>query len=184
MNIALRKAMTVDDYLTWAEAQSEAPRTELINGQIVFMSPEQLAHNRTKIRVLFALQRAIDEAKIEAEVFTDGLTVPIEAHTAYEPDASVRLGPPLPDRDMKVPDPLIVVEVLSPSSVHMDTSAKLIGYFKLSSVKHYLVIDPDARTVTHHLRDADGQISSQTFASGVLRLEPPGISIEIADLTG
>jgi Uma2 family endonuclease len=45
---------------------------------------------------------------------------------------------------------VIVVEVISPTSAHSDTSAKLIGYFKLPSVQHYLVIDPDARTVTHH----------------------------------
>ena len=48
MNIALRKAMTVHDYLAWAAVQSEAPRTELINGQIVFMSPEPIVHTRIK----------------------------------------------------------------------------------------------------------------------------------------
>ena len=64
MNIALRKALTVDDYLAWAETQAEAARTELISGQIVAMSPELVAHNRTKIKVLFALQRAIEAAKI------------------------------------------------------------------------------------------------------------------------
>ena len=58
------------------------------------------------------------------KVFTDGLTVPIDAHTAYEPDAMVRLGEPLPAKQMKLSDPIIVVEVLSPSSVHMDTSAE------------------------------------------------------------
>jgi len=184
MNIALRKALTVDDYLAWAETQAEAARTELISGQIVAMSPELVAHNRTKIKVLFALQRAIEAAKIEAEVFTDGLTVPIEIHTAYEPDASVRLGPRLSARDRTIPDPIIVVEVLSPTSVHMDTSAKLIGYFKLPSVEHYLVIDPESREVTHHARGAADRIASQTLSSGTLKLDPPGIVVEVADLLG
>ena len=40
MNIALRRAMTVPEYLAWADAQSEQPRTELINGQIVAMRAE------------------------------------------------------------------------------------------------------------------------------------------------
>ena len=184
MNIALRKAMTVDDYLAWAATQSEAPRAELINGQIVAMSPEQLAHTRIKGSVYFAIRRAITDAGIEAEVLTDGATIPIDSHTAYEPDASVRVGPPLPGRDMKVPDPIIVVEVLSPSSVHMDTSAKLIGYFKLPSVRHYPVIDPETRNVTHHMRGADGRLSAQTLSSGALRLDPPGITVDIADLIG
>src|SRR5512141_2155559 len=108
MNIALRNAMTVEDYLAWAALQSEAPRTELINGQSVAMSPERVAHNRVKSLVFIALRRAMADAGIDGEVFTDGLTVPIDAHTSYEPDATVRMGAPLPGQGMKVPDPIIV----------------------------------------------------------------------------
>jgi len=176
--------MTVADYLAWAAAQSDGPRTELINGQIVPMSPERVAHNRIKSAVFMALQRAMAEAGIAGEVFTDGLTVPIDAHTAYEPDASVRLGAPLQASEMKVTDPVIVVAVISPSSAHSDTSAKLIGYFKLASVMHYLVIDPDARALTHHARMKDGSIAAHTLAAGTLRLDPPGIVIEVGGLFG
>ena len=184
MNIALRKVMTVDDYLDWAAAQSEEPRTELINGQIVAMSPERVAHNRIKGAVFIALRRAMDEAGIQGEVFTDGMTVPIDNYTAYEPDASVRCGSPLSPTQMKVTDPVIVVEVVSPSSVHSDTSAKLIGYFTLDSVHHYLVIDPDTRRVTRHSRAADGQVLAKTLSNGALRLHPPGIAIEVGALFG
>src|SRR5215510_5894397 len=127
MNIALRTPLTVDQYLAWARAQSDPPRTELINGQIVPMSPERIAHNRTKIKVLLALRQALVTAGVVGEGFTDGLTVPIDEHTAYEPDALVRCGDPLPPDQMKVTDPVIVVEVKSPSTAHMDTSAKLIA---------------------------------------------------------
>ena len=184
MNIALRRVLTISDYLAWAEAEGDGSHTELINGQIVPMSPELVAHNRIKGRVFIALSSAVVAAGIHGEVFTDGLTVPIDEHTAYGPDATLRLGAPLPARQRTVPDPVVVVEVLSPSSVHMDTSAKLIGYFKLASVQHYLVIDPEARTVTHHARDVDGKISTQTLASGTLRLDPPGIAIEVSAVVG
>lgn len=182
MNIALRKVMTVDDYLDWAAAQNEEPRTELINGQIVATAPERVAHNQIKGAVFIALRRAMDAAGIDGQVFTDGMTVPIDEYTAYEPDASVRCGAPLPPTAMKVPDPIIVVEVLSPSSVHTDTSAKLIGYFKVDSVRHYLVIDPDRRSVTHHSRAADGQVPAAPQSTGTLRLDPPGLSIEVESL--
>ena len=107
MNIALRRVMTVDDYLDWAAAQSEEPRTELINGQIVPMSPERVAHNRIKGAVFIALRRAMDEARIAGEVFTDGVAIPIDVYTAYEPDASVRCGAPVPGDAMKITDPVI-----------------------------------------------------------------------------
>jgi Uma2 family endonuclease len=184
MNIALRKVMTVDDYLDWAAAQSEQPRTELINGQIVAMSPERVAHNRIKLRVAVALQRAVEAAHADCEVFTDGLTIPIDNYTAYEPDASVRCGAPLSPTEMKVIDPMIVVEVLSPTSAHNDTSAKLIGYFKLESVRHYLVIDPDKQSVTHHRRADDGKISTVAATSGTLTFDPPSIVIDVGALFG
>jgi Uma2 family endonuclease len=184
MNVAFRNVMTVQDFLAWADAQSEPLRAELINGQIVPMSPERIAHNRAKIAVLFALRQAMAAAGVEGEVFTDGLTVPIDDHTAYEPDALVRCGAPLPRDQMTVTDPIIVVEVRSPTTAHMDTSAKLVGYFKLASVRHYLFIDPDARSVTHHSRAIDGAISAVVFTSGTMRLDPPGIAVETADLFG
>jgi Uma2 family endonuclease len=184
MNIELRRTMTVLDYLAWAEIQTEGPRTELINGQIVAMSPERIAHIRAKGAVFIALRRAMETAGIVGEVFTDGATVPIDDYTAYEPDALVQCGAPLPGAGMTATEPAIIVEVLSPASVHNDTSAKLIGYFKLASVRHYLIIDPDARTVTHHARAADGQISSQTLAAGTLRLDPPGLTLDVAALFG
>jgi hypothetical protein len=66
----------------------------------------------------------------------------------------------------------------------MDTSAKLIGYFKLPSVVHYLVIDPETRRLTHHMRGRDGELSAQMQSSGTLRLDPPGITVDVADLIG
>jgi Uma2 family endonuclease len=174
--------MTVAEYLAWGDTQSERQRTELINGQIVAMAPERVAHNRVKIRALQALERALLAAGIEGEVFIDGITVPIEVHTAYEPDVLVRLGAPLAPDQLKVSDPVILVEVLSASTAHNDRSAKLIGYFTLPSVQHYLVIDPEGRTVAHHLREPGGGVGVRNLSSGILALDPPGIAIEIAEI--
>jgi Uma2 family endonuclease len=180
MNVALRRAMTVDEYLAWSERQSERWRTELINGQVVAMAPERVAHNRIKGAVYLALRRVIVEASLPCEAMTDGVAVRIDEHTAYEPDALVYCGKSLPGATMVVPNPMIIVEVLSPTTKHTDTSAKLIGYFKLPSVMHYLVIDPDARSVTHYTRDG----VPHRLASGPLRLDPPGLVVTIEDLLG
>jgi Uma2 family endonuclease len=144
------------------------------------MAPERVTHNRIKSNLVVVFRSSIAAAGLGCEVFTDGMTVPIDKHTAYEPDASVRCGSPLPGNQMTVPDPVIVAEVLSPTTRHHDTSAKLIGYFKLPSVAHYLVIDPDLRTVTHHARGG----ALVTLGSGVLCLDPPGLEIAVGDLFG
>lgn len=181
MNIALLKVMTVEEYLGWGEAQAESRRTELINGQVVAMSPEQADHNRIKLATAVALRDAVKVADLTCEVFIDGMTVPIEPHTAYEPDVLVNCGSRIPPKQLTVPTPIIVVEVISPTSRHSDTSAKLIGYFKLPSIHHYLVIDPDTRSLTHHAR-ANETVTARMLSSGMLRLDPPGLAIAVADL--
>ena len=179
MNIAYRTPLTVPEYLAWAEAQTEKIRAELINGHIVRMSPERVAHNLLKGRIFLALHEAVRSIGIEAQVFTDGMSVPVDNHTAYEPDSMVRFGAPLPRTELVVMDPAIVVEVISPSSAHTDTSAKLNGYFKLPSVMHYLVVDPDARRVTHHARTNDGSIRADAHTGGMLQLDPPGLVLDL-----
>ncbi len=180
MNVALRRAMTVDEYLAWSESQSERRRTELINGQIVTMPSERVVHSRVKGTVHLALSRAVRAAGLRCEALPDGPSVRIDEHTAYEPDALVYCGDAAPADALVIENPVIVVEVLSPTTAHTDTSAKLIGYFKLPSVAHYLVVDPDARMVTHYARNA----AAQVLASGRLRLDPPGLDLTIEELLG
>lgn len=179
MNIALRRDLTVPDFLAWAEAQSERQRAELMNGQIVAMSPERVEHTELKFAVAVALTHAIAQAGIDAHALTDGPTVAVDAHTAYQPDALVYAGARLPRGSTTVASPIILVEVLSPSTAHTDKSAKLIGYFQLPSVMHYLVIDPDTGTLAHHVRTADGNIASSQHTAGVLRLDPPGLALSL-----
>lgn len=180
MNVALRRAMTVDEYLAWSESQSERQRTELINGQIVTMPSERVVHSRVKGRVHLALLQAVKAAGLPCEALPDGPAVRIDEHTAYEPDALVYCGePPAPD-SLLISNPIVIVEVLSPTTAHSDTSAKLIGYFKVPSVAHYLIIDPVARTVTHYTRGATPNLLS----NGPLRLDPPGLDLTVEDLLG
>jgi len=180
MNVVLRRAMTVDEYLAWSDSQSERRRTELINGQIVTMPSERLLHSRVKGNVHLALLRAIRTAGLPCEALPDGPGVRIDEHTVYEPDAMVYCGESPAPESLLIPNPIVIAEVLSPTTRHHDTSAKLIGYFKLPSVAHYLVIDPDARTVTRYARSSTPNLLS----GGPLRLDPPGLDLTVEDLLG
>ncbi len=172
--------MTVDEYLAWSESQGERQRTELINGPVVAMAPERIAHNRIKGAVYLALRRAVAAAKVPCEVMTGGVTVRIDQHTAYVPDALIYCGEKLRGETIVVPEPAIIVEVLSPTTAHTDTSAKLIGYFKLPSVAHYLLLGADSHTVTHYTRSNPPTL----LASGPLRLDPPGLDVTVEELLG
>ena len=176
---AVRRGMTVDAFIDWATAQPRG-RYELCNGEVYAMSPERVAHARTKARVWRELDRAISVRGLSCEALPDGLSVPIDATTSYEPDVLVRCGDPLDADAVKVTDPVIVVEVGSRGTRGLDVGLKLTDYFKLASVAHYLLVDTDRRVVTHHRRDAAGSIHTSIHHDGSLHLDPPGIAIEVA----
>jgi Uma2 family endonuclease len=81
-----------------------------------------------------------------------------------------------------VSDPLIVVEVVSPSSRGIDAGVKLAGYFSMPSVRHYLIVDTDRQTVIHHHRGEQDLIGVRILRDGRLTLDPPGLDIEIHDI--
>lgn len=102
----------------------------------------------------------------------------------YEPDAILRCGPPLPGDAVGVRDPVIVVEVVSPSSRGIDRSAKLAGHFSLASLRHYLIVDTDKRIVLDHRRDDEGRIEVRIRRDGRLPLDPPGLAIDVPEIFG
>jgi Uma2 family endonuclease len=175
--------MTVDEYLAWAEGQQG--RFELYAGTVYAMTPERAAHGRTKFAVQTALSAGIQRARLPCHMLPDGMTVRVDRHTAHEPDALVYCGSELPGSAIEVPNPVIVVEVLSPTTRHIDASLKLAGYFRLASVHHYLIVDLDRRMVIHHRRDAGDAgdaIATRIVGEGSLRLDPPGIDLALADI--
>jgi Uma2 family endonuclease len=172
---------TADAFIAWAMEQPRG-RFELSGGEIVAMAPERVGHARVKLAVVNALAQGLRKRGLPCEAMTDGMSVRIDEATVYEPDALVRCGPRTPDDSVHIPDPLIVVEVVSPSSKGVDSGAKLVGYFKLPSVRHYLVLDTEARVVVHHRRGDDGGITTALRHDGALDLDPPGLSIDVRDV--
>jgi len=177
MSVTKPVRMTADQFLTWAMQQPEGKRYELVGGEVAGMAPERAGHARAKHRVCEALIRAIGAAGARCEAFPDGMSVRVDADTVYEPDALVRCGAPLDDDSIEVVDPLIVVEVVSPSSGRRDSGSKLEGYFRLPSVRHYLIVTPLSRAVIHHRRDEAGGITTRIIRDGSIRLDPPGIEL-------
>ena len=85
-------------------------------------------------------------------------------------------------RQGALPSPVIVVEVLSPSTRQIDASAKLAGYFKVPSARHYLIVDPEKQLVIHHARGERGLIGTRIIDSGTFELSPPGMTLNVARL--
>ncbi len=179
MSTAL-KQMTSDEFLLWVEGKEG--RWELHDGVPVMMSPERVVHGLTKGEAYAALKNAIQRAGLSCRVFPDGMAIRIKARATYEPDVTVICGLRPPDDAVALDDPIIVVEVLSPSTAAIDHGRKLSDYFSLPSVEHYLILDPERRVVIHHKRGQGEAIETRVLTNGVARLDPPGFDVAVEAL--
>jgi Uma2 family endonuclease len=175
MSIHAKRKMTVDEFLAWAEGREG--RWELYNGVPYRMAPERMGHIEVKVAVYLALLKAIRTAGVPCHAVADGAGVRISQHVMHGPDAVVYCGAKLPRDALEVPNPVIPVEVASPSTRKLDDTVKLTSYFSLPSVHHYLIVDPEGPPVVHHRRQADGTILKSEVHKGALTLSPPGIEL-------
>lgn len=180
MSTLAQRKMTVDEFLAWAEGREG--RWELYNGVPYAMPAERTGHTKVKAAVYLALLRAVRKAGLPCHVLTDGSGVRISRHVMHGPDSLVYCGPELPDDALEVPNPVILVEVVSPSTRRFDATVKRDSYFGLTSVHHYLIVDPEGPPVVHHSRQPDGTILKSEVHEGTLALSPPGIEVSAAEL--
>jgi Uma2 family endonuclease len=170
--------MTREAYYAWC-GQQERGRFERIDGEVVAMAPERGAHLLMKSEMWLALRQAIAVAGVACQALPDGATVS-SGDSDYEPDAVVNCGPRMAFDATHAPNPVVVVEVLSPGTQSVDTGVKLAGYFLVPSIVHYLIVHPTKPQIIHHRRRADSTgIDTTILASGTLRLDPPGLLIDI-----
>ena len=172
--------MTVEEFLAWSEDQPG--RYEMYEGQIYSMAAERASHAREKYAVQKELERALIAAGSPCHMLPDGMTVRVADNSSFEPDALVHCGEETGDDEVEVKAPVIVVEVISPSTRRIDATQKLEGYFRLPSIEHYLIISPIRPPLILHSRQADGAILTRLIHMGSLHLDPPGITLEVAKL--
>jgi Uma2 family endonuclease len=180
MSIVVKGKMAADEFLVWAEAQEG--QWELHDGVVVAMSPERIVHLQTKGEAFLSLKSAIARANAPCQALPDGAAVRISSKTVFEPDVLVYCGPRLQPDAIEVPNPAIVVEVLSPSTAPQDHGAKLTGYFSIPSVAHYLILDPERRVLIHQKRGQGDVIETRILSDGILRLDPLGLEAPVVEM--
>jgi Uma2 family endonuclease len=180
--------MTADEFLAWAEDQlPEGGKFELWDGEVILRHgpggfEERSEHWEAKTAMVLALHDAIKRAGLSCFVAADGPMVRLSPSKMAKPDVLVYCGPKVPRGVQEVPNPIILVEVLSPSTKRRDHGVKLQGYFTLPSLHHYLIIDPDRRLLIQHRRAASDLHGTQVVTGSRLQLEPPGLDVDLAEV--
>jgi Uma2 family endonuclease len=183
-HIASLPRMTVEEFVVWSEQQPSG-KYELDDGYVVVVQMSETAgHTRAKGAVVLALHDAIRTADVPAEAFIKGITVKTSDYQCYEPDALVNFGPKVSDDAYIASNPIVVIEVLSPSTASKDLGVKVTDYFSVPSIQRYLIVDLDRRVVIHHRRHTGADLLTSFCSTGPIRLDPPGITVHAEQLFG
>jgi Uma2 family endonuclease len=180
MNVLAKPRMNVNEFIDWALGRPG--HYELFRGEVIAMSPETAGHADIKAAIYSSLRSGIRRLGLPCHVLPDGVIVRVDDMTAHEPDAQVYCGEKLKGSALEVPNPVIVVEVLSQSTRRVDLSQKLTGYFRLPSIAHYLIVDPTQPSVIHHARGTGDAIVTRIVTAGRIILDPPGLELDLAEI--
>ena len=136
-------------------AYQEEARDELINGQIVLMSPSPAANHVIVVGNIYAIFHAYLKGK-QCTPFMDGLDVYLTEKDRFEPDMMVVCDPQKIKYNGVHGAPDLVVEVLSPSTAKRDRSYKKQVY-EQCGVREYWLVNIADRSIEQYLL-ADGQL--------------------------
>jgi Uma2 family endonuclease len=177
--------MTVGEFLDWSEGQADDARYELVAGVPVrLMAPTNIRHAQIQHNAGQALRRSIADATLPCRVYDAGPGVAV-GHDGDEcriPAVVVTCASTIDETARLVPEPLIVVEVASPSTRLADVNDKVEFYGGIASVRHYLVIEQDRRRVVYHGRGPGGGLEPRILREGEIALDPPGLRLALDDL--
>jgi Uma2 family endonuclease len=142
VELALRP-MTLEEFLCWDDGTDT--RYELIDGFPVAMAPPAEAHRILAVRLVSRIDAALAGRRPCNAQIEPGVVRPDRADSYYVPDIAVTCEPNEPGRQAMV-DPVLIVEILSPSTERTDRRLKLPVYQTMESVREIMLIDAD----THH----------------------------------
>ncbi len=152
---AIKPRFTAEDYLEWEATQQE--RHEFVDGEVFAMSGASDTHVTITMNVALSLKSQLRGGP--CRVLQSDMKLRVEADNAfYYPDLLVTCD----ERDrgataeLAKAHPLLLVEVLSPSTSGYDHGVKFASYRKLPSLREYVLIDCERRLIEVFRKDDSG----------------------------
>lgn len=179
MNVQLPVQMEKAAFLAWLEDRDE--RCELINGRVVMMTRPSLAHAIIVGNLIVALRQKLDQQRwtVVAEFGLDA-----GPKTLRFPDIVVdRAGGR--NTSLTASAPVLLVEVLSPSTARLDLGDKSAEFLRLPTLAAYLVLAQDERKAWTWIRTAERFSPGPAVIEGedaVIRVPALELELSLAEL--
>jgi len=172
---AAEKLMTLAEFLKWDDGTDT--RYELVNGRPVAMAPVAPAHSVIVANLSHELRsRLASPCYVGNEA---GVQRPDRDDTFYEADVVVSCTPVEPDR-AAIPNPVLVIEVLSPSTIEHDRGRKAYDYSQIESVQEIALVSSEQRHVVIWRRRGAKWEVEHLIGDAALELDSVGVTISFA----
>jgi Uma2 family endonuclease len=178
MTSAVARRFTYREYLE-LEASSEQ-RYEFFGGAVYAMAGGPPEHSGIAANVIQLLGTPL--AGKPCRVFTSDLRVRVlETGLATHPDVSVVCGSLErdPEDSHTATNPVVIVEVLSPSTEQYDREEKFSHYRRIPSLQSYVLISQEEKRLEVFSRNADGSWTLRETRSGVLEIAGIGCGLPV-----
>ena len=150
------KGMSVNEFLCWEDGTDT--RYELIGGFVVAMAPPMPRHGRLAITLGGEIRAAL-RPRPDCGVYAEaGVVLSERDDTYYIADLAMSCDPLQPD-DRLIRNPVLIVEILSPSTAAFDRQTKVPDYRQIPSVQEILLIDSESVFAEVLRRDGDHWIT-------------------------
>jgi Uma2 family endonuclease len=173
MSNTAEKLMSLAEFLAWERKQPE--RYEYAGGVVTMMTGASLANVTITMNIAFALRQSLRGSGCRP--FTNDAKVLAGGSVRY-PDVTVTCTH-FGGKDDIVPDPIVVIEVISPSTEREDRGRKKFDYFATPSIQQYAIIEQDARRVDLYTRSGDRWTDEIIEGDAVLKLSSIGVEISL-----
>jgi Uma2 family endonuclease len=172
--------MTLQEFLVWEDGTDT--RYELIGGFPVAMAPPLEGHAMLSMRLATRMDDALSARRPCRASTEAGILHPDRADTFFVADVAVTCAP-FDRRRQYLQDPLLLIEILSPSTERHDRHVKTPAYRRIASVQEILLVDTEDRYVELHRRQGDQWLTQILRGSDdMLSLASVGIEISMSDL--
>ena len=172
--------MSVEEFLDFAESSED--RYEYIDGEPHKMTGGKLNHFQIIANIMFQFRLLL--AETDCRTLPNGMLVSVGEASLVSPDVIVVCGEPETEADTRILlNPILVVEVTSPSSMERDRVVKREYYGDVPSIQAYLVVDQE-RAVVELYRRGDTGWYIQRFSNldDHVPLEALGIRLPLRDI--
>jgi Uma2 family endonuclease len=171
MNVQLDLRMDKPEFLAWVQAHEG--RYELAGNRVMMMTGGSRGHAILVRRLAAALEKRLDSGRWT--ILTSDFGVDVGPATVRYPDVVVdAAGGQF--KDLTATAPVLIAEVISPSSAKDDLGPKADEYLRLPSLSAYLVLAQDEAKARTWVRGAGG------FSAQPIVVEGQDAVIEIASL--